>query len=453
MLPRRRLLPKEGNSCNALQQCPGAMGTRTHVMHCLTAWGQRTVQFLQYTATLLGGSGECNSYNTLPHCLAAVGSGAPATHCLTAWGHWVVQILQRTASLPGGSGQCKSCSALAHRLEAVGIGTPAMRCPTISGEGESCPGGRRCLWGACGGRQPPSAQTHNLGGRGVVPRRRSLPMVRLLGMAAPSGLGPLARGTGKPAQAAVGADGAPVGEGSPSGPVPPAGGTGSPAQAAVGAYGAPLGDSSPHRHGLTSWGEGEPCPGGGGCLGNACGGRQPPLARAHHLGGREVRPRRRSLPMEHLRGTAAPSGAGPPARRTESPTKAVVIAYGALARDGTPQRRGPASWGDGESCPGGGGCRWSAYRGRQPPSARAHGLGGQRVLPRRWSLPMECLLGTVAPSGPDPPTGGTGSPAQAAVGAYGAPVGDGSPQRPKPTSWGDGEWCPGGGRCLWSACG
>ena len=69
-------------------------------MHCLTAWGQLTVQRLQCTAPLPGGQ-------------------------------WAVQLLQCTASLPGGSGQCKSCSALPHCLGAVGSATPAMHCPTV----------------------------------------------------------------------------------------------------------------------------------------------------------------------------------------------------------------------------------------------------------------------------------------------------------------------------------
>ena len=55
-------------------------------MHCLTAWGQWTVQLLQCTAALPGGSGQCDSCNALPHCLGAVDSATPAMHCRTAWG-------------------------------------------------------------------------------------------------------------------------------------------------------------------------------------------------------------------------------------------------------------------------------------------------------------------------------------------------------------------------------
>ena len=91
---------------------------------------------------------------------------------------------------------------------------------------------------------------------------------------------------------------------------------------------------------------------------------------------------------------------------------------------------------------------------------------------------MGCLLGASAPISACPTAGETGSPAHAAVGAYGAPVGedspqmvrahrlggpvvlpraavgayrvpvgDGSPLRSGPTSYGDREHCPGGGPC------
>ena len=36
--------------------------------------------------------------------------------------------------------------------------------------------------------------------------------------------------------------------------------------------------------------------------------------------------------------------------------------------------------------------------------------------------------------------------------AYGVLAGDGGPHIRTPTGWGDGESCPGSGRCLWSAC-
>ena len=70
------------------------------------------------------------------------------------------------------------------------------------------------------------------------------------------------------------------------------------------------GDGSPHQRGPTSWGDGESCPRCGRCLWGACGGRQPPSAAAHRLGGRRVLPKRRWVSMERLRGTAAPIVAG-----------------------------------------------------------------------------------------------------------------------------------------------
>ena len=162
--------------------------------------------------------------------------------------------------------------------------------------------------------------------------------------------------------------------------------------------------------------------------------------------------RRRSVPMEGLRGTAVPNGPGPPAGVTGSPAQVAVGAYGRPVGKDSSQRPGPTSWGDGESYLGGGRCLWRASEGWQFPTARAHQWGRWGVLPRRRSVPMEGLRGTAFPNGLGPPAEGMGSPAQAAVGAYGGPAGHGSSQRPGPTSLGDGESCPGGGRCLWKAC-
>ena len=154
------------NLCNALPHCPGsvgsatpamhrltalgAVGSATPAMHCLTAWGQWAVQLLQYTAALLGGSGQRNSCNalphwlggsgqwtsgnTLPHCLGAVSSATPAMHCLTVWGQWAAELLQCTAPQPGGIGQCNFCNTLPHCLGAVGNATPAMHCLTAWGQ-------------------------------------------------------------------------------------------------------------------------------------------------------------------------------------------------------------------------------------------------------------------------------------------------------------------------------
>ena len=149
-------------------------------MHCLTAWGQWAVQFLQCTASLPGGSEavqllqctatspggggqwdscntfppclECNSRNALPHRLGAVGSGTLAMHGLTARGQWAVLLPLCTASLLRGSGQwnscnalprclgavgtghCYSCCAVPHSSGAVGSGTPAMHCRIAWGQ-------------------------------------------------------------------------------------------------------------------------------------------------------------------------------------------------------------------------------------------------------------------------------------------------------------------------------
>ena len=97
-------------------------------MHCHTASGQWAVKFVQYTASLLGGSAQCNSCNAPPDCLGAVGSTTRAMHCLSSCGQWVVELLQCAASLNGGSGQWNSRIELPHRPEAVGSGTFATHC-------------------------------------------------------------------------------------------------------------------------------------------------------------------------------------------------------------------------------------------------------------------------------------------------------------------------------------
>ena len=115
-------------------------------------------------------------------------------HCHTTWGQWAVELLQCSPSLPGGSGQCNSCNAEclrgtaapcgpgppawgmgspaqaavgAHRVP-VGDGSPLRPGPTSLGDGEVCPSGSRCPQGACGGRQPPAARAHQLGGWGLL---------------------------------------------------------------------------------------------------------------------------------------------------------------------------------------------------------------------------------------------------------------------------------------------
>ena len=156
--------------------------------------------------------------------------------------------------------------------------------------------------------------------------------------------------------------------------------------------------------------------------------------------------------MEGLWGPALPDGPGPPTRGTGSSTEVVVGAFGGFVGQRCSQRTRPNSWGDG-------------------------------VLPRRQMVPMEGLRGPVVPYGSSSATGGTGSLAEAAIGAYGGPAEDGcfqrrrstswgdtesfpkavvayggpakdgGAQRPGPASWGDAESCPGGTWCLWRAYG
>ena len=140
--------------------------------------------------------------------------------------------------------------------------------PTTSEDGESCLDGDRCLWKAYGERQFPTAQAHQLGGRGVLPGRRLVPMKDLRGRRLPT-----ARAH-KP------------------------GGTGSRVQVAVSAYGGRDGNGRSQT------------------------------ARAHQPGGRRVLPRRRSVPTEPVRGTEVPNGPGTPARGTGRLAPVAVTDYG-----------------------------------------------------------------------------------------------------------------------------
>ena len=83
-------------------------------MHRQTPRGEWAIELVPCTAKVHGGSGQCNSCNALPHYPGAVGSGTSAIHCLTTWGQWAVQIVQCHAPLPGGSGHCDSCNTLPH---------------------------------------------------------------------------------------------------------------------------------------------------------------------------------------------------------------------------------------------------------------------------------------------------------------------------------------------------
>ena len=213
--------------------------------------------------------------------------------------------------------------------------------------------------------------------------------------------------------------------------------------------------------GPTRFGDGESCPSGGQCPWWACGGRQWPGPAGW---GAEVLSKWRSVSIGGLRGTAVRNGLGPlgggmgspaeaavgayggtmgdgssqrwgaQAKGTGSPAHTAVGAYGVPVGDGRPQWPGPTSRREQESCPSGGPCLWSECGGRHILTPRAHQLGGWGVLPRRRWVPMEPLRGMAGPNGPGPPPWGMRSPSQAAVGAYGGPVGDGSSQRPGATS-------------------
>ena len=174
-------------------------------------------------------------------------------------------------------------SVLMERLR--GTTPPIGPGPPAGGLGSRAQATGRCLWSARGGRLPPSAGAHQQSGRGVLPSHRLVPMERLQGIASSSVLGPPARGMV------------------------------SPAQVAVGAYGAPAGDGCPPGRGPTSWADGDPDRRGL-RLWSAYGGRLPPLARAHQLGGRGALPRRRSVPMAPLPRTGAPISSGPRASGT-----------------------------------------------------------------------------------------------------------------------------------------
>ena len=260
---------------------------------------------------------------------------------------------------------------------AVGTGNPAQAAATTHGT-------------PTGGFQPQTARGHQPGARGVLPGRQLLPRERLRGIAAPYGPGPPARGMGSTAQVVVCAYGVPKGDCSPQhrGPT----GWGSPAQAVVAAYGALVGDAGSQRRAPTGSGDGEPCQIGGSGQWNAYGWMANPNMAGPSARGRGCLPRRCSLPAKRVQGMADPTIVGASAR-------------GVLPRRWLPTDR---------------------LQGMAAPNVAGPWLGGRGVLPGRW-LATECLRGTAAPNGAGQPARGRGSPAQAAAGAYGAPIGDDRP--------------------------
>ena len=163
---RRRSLPKERTSCNALPHCLGAVGSGPLLCTPTLLKGSRqAVELLKCTALPLGGCGLWNSYNALPHCLGAdgsatpafalpqctraVGTGTPAMRCLAARGQRAVQLVQCTATPPGGGGLWNSCYARAHQLGGRGV-LPSTR--SLPKEPKPCNAQPHCS-GAVGRRQ------------------------------------------------------------------------------------------------------------------------------------------------------------------------------------------------------------------------------------------------------------------------------------------------------------
>ena len=80
-------------------------------------------------------------------------------------------------------------------------------------------------------------------------------------------------------------------------------------------------------------------------------------------------------------------------------------------------------------------------------------LGGRGVLPRRWWVLKEGLRGVAVSNGLGTPAPGDGDSAQAVVGSQRGHVGGSSSQRRGHTSLGGRGIRPGGGRCSRRACG
>ena len=307
---------------------------------------------------------------------------------------------------------------------------------------------------ASGGEQLPRPGHTHLGGRGVLFRRWSVLKECLREAAAPKARANQSWGTGSPVQAVVGAQGGPTGGSSSQGP------------------------------GTPVLGDGESCSGGGRCSRRACGGQQLPGPRHTSLGGRGVLSRQWSVLEEGLREAAVPKARAHQSGGTGRPAKAVVSAQGGPAGGSSPQCPGTPVWRDGESCSGGGRCSRIACWGGAIPKARAHQSGGTRspvqavvgaqgrpaggsssqgpgtpVLGDGESYPGGGRCSRRAYGGQQPPRPGqhqplgTGSPVQAVLGAQGGSAGGNSPQGPGTPILGDGESCPGGGRCSRRACG
>ena len=358
-------------------------------MHCHTACGQWAVELPQCAATLPGGSGQWNSCNALPHCLGAVGGRSPALRRHTALGQWVVQFLQSTATLPTGSGQW---SARSHSSGVHGHTGCIVFCALCV----------LCCNAWCSALQCTVCA-----------------VLHYTLCAVPSELATR-----------------------------------------------PLGSGTPLMHCHTTWGQraveivqctatlhvgsGQP---------NSCS-SVPHCLRAHCL--RIVGSGSCNVPPQCLGQWAVgilqctatlPVDAGQWNSCNSLPQCFRAVGNGSCMYRHTACGQWAVGFLRCTATLPGGISRWNSY------NAPPHCLGavGNKTLAMhchtacgQWAVePLQC---TAVPSGPCPPAGGTGSPAQVAVGAYGGPVGDGSCQRPGPISWGHGECYPCGGRCLWRAC-
>ena len=146
------------------------------------------------------------------------------------------------------------------------------------------------------------------------------------------------------------------------------------ARSVVAAYGAPPGDGSPQWCGPINLGDVESWLLDGRCLWSACVGWQPPMTRAHGFGGRGVPLCRRSLVKEHLQWLAAPNIGGPLDGGTARRVRSVAPGHS------SPHWRGPTGWGDGEFGPSRWSLPVECLRGMAAPMAQAPQLGGWGVL-------------------------------------------------------------------------
>ena len=337
------------------------------------------------------------------------------------------RLLQRTGRTgPGGTGSPAqgvfgvSCQANG------GPSSSENRAHRPGGDGESCPGGVRCLLPGQGGAicfREPGAPAR---GRGVLPRGCSESPARPRG-------GHLRQRTGR------------------TGP----GGTGSPAQGVFGvscqANGGPSSsENRAHRPG----GDGKSCPGGGRSLLPGQWGaiffREPG---APARGGRGVLSRGCSespaRPMGgHLlqrTGRTGPGGTGSPAEG--------VFGVSCEAKGGpsSSENRAHRPGGDGESSPGGVRSLLPGQGGAiffREPGAPAR--GGREVLPRGCSeSPARPMGGHLLQRTGRTGLGGTGSPAQGVFGvSCKANGGPSSSENRAHRPGGDRESCPGGVRSL-----